>query len=967
MEYNLLASRFKLGGTNYRQYGMYVLSTTAGSTYGSVLPSNIRTDDIGLIDEDYGSQISLLLDYENVSIMYHETLDALVLAKYEALKQTIFNEKSELIDNASTLVTLTENSGSNTLLTNGTVNYDTHIINYTVSMEAFLTGQTTASYQVTSALTSVYSLIAKRADDYYGGTPTAANLLQYRTLLYPERSQGISTNYPALLQVTLPSKTITANVTLSLGYFTIYSEAFIGADLFATSSYYTSYRVYITFTPGIAQISTGTIGISTVAFNGGSNVTVVSQTDVRALGTVNYNGTIKFNFTDTKGILTANYDFKNYFVLKYSNGAIVPSSYYTVTSVPVTINTGTNPYTGSYSITFTFLPGIRMGDYYFEYHYFSSSSVLQVWFDKAASSQKTISTFAYYSSLDSIVINGTTISSSINLGANVQITALTNNFTTYNNTSLAAYLSNLTYDISYMNASSLVISPFAQITSARLVSTTYNVGYKTYLMEYIVMAEDGTTSTYTHSMTERTIDLVSVLKNGNDTDINDVFAVREDDLTTFTVDLGLDQSLDLYNVTPGSFDYFVVDVTGTHLDGLTAYSPSEIIGMSYSVDSFLEILMSFVTDPGIYTYTFKLYRDGTSNFVTLATHLVITKKAGTDAYLNDIRFSVLANETNYPYISITDQYGVINNATGLDPRVYFDGIDYDEADTLGYRFYRVDGSVANTPLAEYMPYMIDYLPYGATISRYAYNTTTHIWYWTSEVTQDSTNEEKAVLLADFTIFPDTGLEPTEGNDVVIQYRVTSEDGLFYTYYYITVTDVTYNVTIIFDIYYCTDATQDSCTLASNSVDFSNQLVIISVKNYDTDGDGTVVGVTNPAYYPTFSTINALNNQMTEFYFTYSGDYRYSFGRNISGFYVFDLELPLDKYLNPIYTYNIQFLDYTLNDASNYVSYLEGKYFYIEYATINRSRRFNVYIREVTNPQTSAPWGLFDFFKSWGNN
>jgi len=104
-----------------------------------------------------------------------------------------------------------------------------------------------------------------------------------------------------------------------------------------------------------------------------------------------------------------------------------------------------------------------------------------------------------------------------------------------------------------------------------------------------------------------------------------------------------------------------------------------------------------------------------------------------------------------------------------------------------------------------------------------------------------------------------------------------------------------------------------------------------------------------------------------FYYTYSGSYRYSFGRNISGFYIFDIELPLDKYLNNLYTYNIEFSDYTLNDASNYVSYLDGKYFYIEYATKNRSRRFNVYIHPIESPNNNAPWGLFDFFRSWGDN
>ncbi|MDD3122699.1 MAG: hypothetical protein PHC62_04165 [Candidatus Izemoplasmatales bacterium] len=967
MTYDLLADRFKTEGTNPRPNGMYVLSTSAGSTYGSVLPSNIMTDDIKLINEDYQDQISLLIDYSSVSVMYREALDTAVIDKYNALRQTIFNEKSELIASESTLLTMTENGGSSTVLSGATINYDTHTVTYQVSMEAFLTGQTTASYKVSSALTSAFSLIAKRPEDYYGGTPSAANLLQYRTLLYPEKDAGISNNYPSLLQVTLPSKSITSNVTLSLGYFTIFSEAFVGDNLFATSTYYTSYHVYIVFTPGVQYLPTGTLGITSVAFNGGGNINATDPADVSSLGDVNYNGSIQFTFTDTKGVLTLGYDFKNYFVLKYSDSSIVPTNYYTVTSVPVTINTATNPDTGTYIITFTFLPGIRMGDYHFEYRYFSSSTVQTVLFDKTASSQSSISTFDYYSDDESIIFNGLNITSDVNLGTTIFINTSTSNFTEYNNTGLAAYLSNLTYDISYMNSHSLAISPFAKVISARLVQVTYNAGYKTYQIEYIVQAEDGSTSTYIHNITERPIDLFSVLKNGNDTDVNDVFAVREDYLTTFSVDLGLDSSLDLYSVTPGSNDYFLIVVTATHLDGTTAYAPSEILGLSYSTSDILDILMTYETLPGIYTFAFEYYRDGTSNYVSLVTHLVITKQAGTDAYISDIRFSALQNETSYPYISITDENGVVDTSTGLDPRVYYEGIDYDDADLLGYRFYRIDGAVANTPLNEYMPLILEYLPYGATIARYAYDMATTSWYWTDEINNDSSTAEKQVLLADFTIFPDTGLEPSEGNDVVVRYRVTSEDTSLFTYYYVTVTDITYNVTLLFDIYYCTDETQESCTLASNSVNFSNQLVIISVKNYNTNGDDTVIGVTNPADYPVFSEIEALNNQMTQFYLTYAGEYRYSFGRNISGFYVFDVELPLDKYLNDIYTYEIQFLDYSLHNASDYVSYLKGKYFYIEYATKNRSRRFNIFIREVTNPSTDAPWGLFDFFKSWGNN
>jgi|GEM_PF-4724736 len=158
---------------------------------------------------------------------------------------------------------------------------------------------------------------------------------------------------------------------------------------------------------------------------------------------------------------------------------------------------------------------------------------------------------------------------------------------------------------------------------------------------------------------------------------------------------------------------------------------------------------------------------------------------------------------------------------------------------------------------------------------------------------------------------------------------------------------------------------ETCTLASNSAQFANELVIITVKNYDTNGDANTINVINPADYPTFSVINGLNNQMTQFYYTYSGQYRYSFGRNISGFYVFNLELPLDRYLNPRYAYTIEHQFYLLNNASNYIPGLPGKYFYIEAGTRNRTRRFNIFIRELAAPITTAPWGLFDFFRTWG--
>lgn len=957
IEANLLAPRFQ-SGPSARPNGMYVLSTSFGATFGSVLPSNISDTALYPFDEDLVPSPSLNLNYSAVGSANLKPIDQTVLDKYADLKQTLFNDKSAIVDIGANSIVLTESTGSNTFLSNGVIDDINKRITFTISLEAFLTNQTSVSYAVTSASVSSKALVAKRPNDQFGGPPTQQNLYNYRALLYPERNKTISTVYPPVLTVNLPSRTITTAQTLTLGYFSIFSEAFVNSDLYAHTAYYTNYEVRITFTPTAAQIPTGTTGINTVQFNGGGAVTVTNQADVTALGDVNYNGSIRFNFRDTKGIWASGYDFKQFISIRYQDGTVVNPSYYTLTSVPVVI-AGSNR---DYVVTIAFTNQTKSGNYYMDYRYFAASALLSVMFDKAASNQNVITALDYYSNNASVNIGANSISSSVNLGYPITVSG----FSTQSNGSVS-YLSNTTYNVSFMTTGSFQISPFAQLISVQLLGTSIINGYKTYQIQYVIQAENGTQRTYTHNIVERTIDLTAVLKNGNEIALNDVFAIREDLTTEFRVDLNLDPELNLYRLQDPTFSYIQVAVTAKKLDNVTTIPAQNIVGITYRVvnnqDFFID--MDSTTIPGFYTFTFRFYRDGsTTQYVQLSTPLVIRKNAGTNPYLFDIRFSNIANETSYPIIRPTDVNGTVLTGTGLDMRVFFGGIDYDGANTLGYRYFRVDGQVSNTPLDEYVPRMIEYLPFGATISRYAHNGTS--FYWTTEVNAASSQADKNTLIADFTRFPDTLQEPEEGEDVIIRYRVTSEDGLTFTYYNITVTDINFNVTLIFDIYYCTGAGVETCTLASNSAQFANELVIITVKNYDTNGNSNTINVVNPADYPTFSVINSLNNQMTQFYYTYSGQYRYSFGRNISGFYVFNLELPLDRYLNPRYAYTIEHQFYLLNNASNYIPGLPGKYFYIEAGTRNRTRRFNIFIRELAAPITTAPWGLFDFFRTWGD-
>ncbi|MCK7488231.1 MAG: hypothetical protein MZU97_24155 [Bacillus subtilis] len=313
-----------------------------------------------------------------------------------------------------------------------------------------------------------------------------------------------------------------------------------------------------------------------------------------------------------------------------------------------------------------------------DYRYFATSTVLSVLFDKGASTVAQVTALNYYSNNNSVSIVGTTITSYVNLGYVLSVTG----FTTNTNTSLPSYLSNLTYDVNFMTTGSFTISPFASLVSVTLLSTTINNGYKTYQIRYVVQAESGAQTIYTHNIIERPINLTAVLKNGNEIDIADAFAIREDALTVFRVDLGLDPTLNLYRIDAGAWSYFQIFVTATKLDGVTAYTPSQITGITYRTENNQDLFidMDYTTLPGLYTFTFRFNRDGsTTNFVTLSTPLVIRKNAGTSPYLFDIRFSTLANETSYPIIRLTDVNGTVLTGTGYDLRVFFGGIDYDGA------------------------------------------------------------------------------------------------------------------------------------------------------------------------------------------------------------------------------------------------------------------------------------------------
>jgi hypothetical protein len=808
----------------------------------------------------------------------------------------------------------------------------------------------------------------------------AFDLASLSRLLYFERYDEISTDYPALLDITLPSQSIPFDtLPQSLGYFSVYSEAFINDPIFAETVYYNDYEVFIIFTPNMTNTS-GTTGIQYVSFNGGGNVGPLSSytnpqpssIDITSNGDVNYNGSLKLIFNDGKGILNEGYDFINNFKLYYlygTNEVEVDLDHYSVSSVAVTSG-------GIYEITYNFNDALlKTGNYRIKYSYFSASTIYTVNFDKAASNQAIIQDLDYYSYDDDFSPSGTSFTTYINMGKVPSIDGTTSNFTTQTIDPLdplyREYLSNTYFDISFMYADSFAISSFATVTRAQLTNTTYSNGYKTYTIQYVITAENGSTSqTFTHTIIERTVALTAAFKDGNDVPLENITTTREASSTRFELDLGFDTSDDMsgpvnYSVELTDPEHIEISVVGIKLkeDELDPDVPiTNIVGLTYSSNNYLIIDMSSETLPGTYTFTITYNRGLTVGTITFA-ELEITKFEGTNAYLSDIKFTPIASESKYPTMEITNQYNA--DVTQIyNPSVYFFGIDYDQADEFEYEYFRIYGQVNNIPLESYYPYMLEYLPLGATISRYDPSRTD--WagndYYSPEVDNYSTEEQKGVLAADFT-------EIVGDDNIFIRYRVTSEDGGSQVYYNIKVNDITYNVTLIFDIYYCDD--QDVCVLAKSTSEFT-EVVQINVYNlYVHSKDSTFADPNpdenNPMYYPTFSRVSGEYNSMTQFVYTDDSDYNYRFGRNRAGFYIFEVVLPYDQYLNDLYTYEIEFTTFTLDDVDDLTftsnKDYNGKYYYITYSEANRTRSFDIkiYRADVTGDK---PFGLLDFFRTW---
>ncbi|MCF7932917.1 MAG: hypothetical protein K9K93_07090 [Acholeplasmataceae bacterium] len=928
IENPILADRFEIE----RPFGMYVLSTSSGSNFGAVIPANLDLTELyplsGLLD--------YTTDYETTPLRI--PVNSVVIDHYADLQQTKYNDRSKLLETDQDL-RLTEDGGSETTLSNPVINFDNQTITFDLSLDTIIDlspAQTTVTYDVTEAVLPFSAIIAIKYEDYIITNP-GVTLDQFRQMLLADLGHVSSTTLaPDLFANLTPYLNIINPTTIPLGSFRSYSEVAANLTSFINPTYYTDYDVFLRLIPASAVVDSPR---PDDYFVDGGGAVPFTQATPSIAETVD--DSVRLTFDDPDGILPEGYDMTRFVSLYYGADLIDPLDYELIAEEMDDA--------GNMGFIVVLDPMMRGGTYEIRYQYYLAGDEHSITFNHRPNTGNQIISLSYPTYQDD-PISGTTFVTYLDFGYELAFDTLA--FTTNTDPVIPVYFDRDTYAVSILDT--FVLSPYATLDNITYQGMTLNNGYRTFTVTYLVRSESGVAVTYTHQFVERPLDIVDVYKNQVRADQNDLFATREALSTVFSVDFGINEVLAdaFYNLlTDDPTSYFSVFVTGVDFD----LNPIIVDDITFGTDRYLNLIIGELTLPGTYTFTFTYTRG--ADVTVIADSVTITKLEGRSAYLSDIRFSLTATETDYPDLYVSDPVGNVISTTYITD-VYINGIDYDNSEYDVFN-YRVDGEVANTPLDNYTPYFLDYLPRGATIARKIYPLEDPLNDWTDEVDNSSSPAEQAVLSADFTLLPDTGIEPEEDEDVIITYRVTSEDGQTIVYYHITVVDIIYNVSVIFEILYLDPV--DGLLDAKDS-ELLHKPLLINVKNFNTD-----IPVTNIVYptvddFPVFQTITSLNNSVSMFYVANNNNYNYRFGRNLSGFFAYTFDLPKDPDGND-YTYAIFYNGDPLDEVSDYATGLDGYYFYINGGTKNRTRRFTVVIQR-TGTTFDSGWGLDDNQSTW---
>ena len=956
---SILGERFK----PTRPQGMYVLASTAGSVFGSALPINARINQLAGLDGVKPFDI----DYEDPSHL--AAIDHMTdhkYLKYKNLFQTYLNDKSELLKDNQTLSFTEKTNGFE--VGNPVINHTTKTITFEYNMELLDVGQNHVAFEIPRANLPFRAFLAA---PYDSTNHPAEN--EFRQELYQEKMSNpnqISSNvYSPILSVDFTTDsnfmlkyngkydTINTSYETVLGNVRSYSEAAL-ADINLFNQFYTDYTIRINF----KEAKPANIRPVAYTIDNNTNSVIIPETTTYPFTiSTPINNKINIRHQDLPGILNIGYDFTHllelYYVDSSNNSHLVDKQYYTILNNPVNAQ-------GYFNSTVEFGDQLKAGTYKISFKYYNSGVTRDIIVTKSAKTTASIETLKHkYSDILTNPNNNFTTTVPFLyeiLNSDMVITTNTN--------STEPYLYDKSYQIPFLDE--LQLTPFAELTNVTFNKTFLPTGYVRFDVTYTVKSESGALFIYNHTLDEVPVELLARYTNGVISHHDPLTANRDDEMTIFGIH---------YNMRPEFIDKFYSlnpnDDVYLQIDSDQGYDSSNYSTSYGSVD----ISMGYDVAPGDYSFTISVVRsdnNGGSHAINLGTH-VLRKLAGTSAYLKNIEFGEEGLEVSYPTIKVINpqtnpgpieylsnnqnpQFRNFNNS--YEAFVYYAGIDYNEADTNKEKHIRIVGELDNTDMTSYVPRMVEHLPAGATIKRLYYQN--GVRQYTDPVPKDATPEQLATLEADFTVYPTDGSEPDESSqdDVIITYVVTSEDGLSEVYYYISVSDATFNITYIFNIYYMVGSENGNIGTKTNINDitrFNNIPILVEVTNMDTELPFNEVHHT-VGTFPVFTHVKKFQNQMRMYYQALEQaqvtHYKFRFARNRAGFYQMLVDLPDE------YTYTITFNDQHLKDINQVdgentdarLSNIEGKYFYINQGIRNRIRRLDIII---SHRNYDGGWGL----------
>src|SRR5690554_2017057 len=518
-----LADRFQNDGENPKPNGMYVLSSSTGSTDGAALPTNLSISDMFRLNE---SEFKFI-DLENVSST-NKVENSNLINSYNDMKQLNYNDKSEILpvdEDKTPLIAdleLYDPDGNSPFLTGGTITYGLNpTITFNLNSNAF-TGND-LQYKIFSNELSNNAIIAIN-------NITPSQYTQFRTD-YNNRENNM------LLEESIFSPTFEAEFTNNVAEFTIrvYSEIYaLDSNIYDAGKYFTDYKVIIN------RSTTNITTNATITVDGQSESFLPIGPNVETINQMNPTGTLTANFIGTtlnvRNLIPLNHKMvvEGLYLVEGSNETKIHSDYYNLVIIPNNTN-------GNFGFTITLSDSLKAGDYRIKYQYFNTSAIRTINFTKRPSTNRDVIdvVYDYFSNdllgneLEFIPNGNNAFTTYIKFGKLFEEITNTNQPLTIeeNNYQVEySYIDNLNYYNVFLNGEHILelkLAPFASININGNNTIRYEydsqTGLKHYVLTYQIESENESSySNVIHHIIER--------------DVNERLIYLDDNLVSNTYD-----------------------------------------------------------------------------------------------------------------------------------------------------------------------------------------------------------------------------------------------------------------------------------------------------------------------------------------------------------------------------------------------------------------------------------------------